>query len=97
MTEAALEEIPHLTTVIRQAIVDSDHAKLKFAAHTLKGSVRYFGANQVCQHAAKLEDMGRNGKLVGAEAVFAVIEEELVRDCSALRLLARDLTPCQRL
>ena len=79
MTEAALEEIPQLMTAIRQAIANGDHARLRFAAHTLKGSVRYFGANQVCEHAAKLEDMGRKGELAGAEAIFAALEEELVR------------------
>ena len=50
--------------------------KLRFTAHTLKGSVRYFGAGQVYEHAAQLEDMGRKGEFAGAGAIFAVLEGE---------------------
>ena len=77
MTEAALEEIPQLMTAICRAITNRDHAGLRFAAHTLKGAVRYFGASQVCEHAAELEDLGRKGELAHAEAIFAALEKEL--------------------
>ncbi len=84
MTEAALEEIPQLVTAIRQTIANGDNAGLRFAAHTLKGSVRYFGASQVCQHAAKLEDMGRKAESAGAEAILASLDAELARVTAAL-------------
>ena len=84
MTEAALEEIPQLMLAIRQAIASGDHAKLRFAAHTLKGSVRYFGARQVYEHAAKLEDMGRRDELVDAEAICAALEGEISRVTAVL-------------
>ena len=84
MTEAALEEIPQLMTAIRDAIAKGNHAKLRLAAHTLKGSVRYFGADQVCEHAAKLEDMGRKGELVDAEAILAALAGETGRLIAAL-------------
>jgi two-component system, sensor histidine kinase and response regulator len=84
MTGAALEEIPQLMTAIRQAIIDGDHAKLQFAAHKLKGSVRYFGADQVCANATKLEDMGHKDDLADAGAIFAALEGEVVRVTAAL-------------
>ena len=84
MTEAALEEIPQLMTAIGKAIATSDHAKLRLAAHTLKGCVRYFGASQVCQHAARLEDMGRKGDMADVEAAFTVLEGEVARVTAAL-------------
>jgi signal transduction histidine kinase/HPt (histidine-containing phosphotransfer) domain-containing protein len=84
MTEAALEEIPHLMTAIRQAVTIGDHAKLRFAAHTLKGSVRYFGASQVCSHAAKLEGMGQRGNLAEAEAIVVALDKELARVTAVL-------------
>jgi HPt (histidine-containing phosphotransfer) domain-containing protein len=84
MTEAALEEVPQLMTAIRQAIANGDHAKLRFAAHTLKGSMRYFGACQVCERAVKLEDMGRKGQLVDPEAILADLEGEIARLIAAL-------------
>jgi two-component system, sensor histidine kinase and response regulator len=79
MTEAALEEIPQLMTAIRQAIAHGDCGKLRFAAHTLKGALRYFGARQTCEHAARLEDMGQQGDLAGAEPVLPPLEAEIAR------------------
>ena len=37
ITDAALVEVPRLMAMIREVIADSDPAKLRFAAHTLKG------------------------------------------------------------
>ena len=91
MTEAALEEIPQLMTAIREALANGDHARLRFAAHTLKGSVRYFGADQVCEHAAKLEDMGRKGELADAEAILTDLESEIAQVTAAFRLPAANL------
>ncbi len=84
MTEAALEEVPQLMAAIRQAVSSGDHAGLRFAAHTLKGSVRYFGANQVCQHTAKLEDMGHTGNLAEADATVAALDGELAKVTAVL-------------
>jgi two-component system, sensor histidine kinase and response regulator len=84
MTEAALEEIPQLMTAIRQAIANGDHAKLRFAAHTLNGSVRYFGANQVCEHVAQLENMGRKGELADSETILADLEVEIAQVTAVL-------------
>jgi len=77
MSDAALEEIPQLMTAIRQAIANGDHAKLRLTAHTLRGSMRCFGANQICQHAAKLEDLARKGEIAGAETILADMEAEI--------------------
>jgi HPt (histidine-containing phosphotransfer) domain-containing protein len=77
MTEAALEELPQLMTAIRNAVANGDRTRLQFAAHTLKGSVRYFGATQACGNAAQLENMGRKGELADAEAILAALEAEI--------------------
>ena len=84
ITAAALEEFPQLTAALRRAIANGDRARLQLAAHTLKGSVRYFGANQVWDYAAKLEDLGRKGQFADAGAIFAALEEELSRLTSVL-------------
>lgn len=84
MTEAALEELPQLMTAIRLAVANSDCPKLKFAAHTLKGAVRYFGGNQVCEHAANLEEIGQKGTLANASTIVAALEEELARLATVL-------------
>ena len=63
----------------RQAIADGDHAKLRLAAHTLKGSVRYFVACRVCENASKLEDMGARSDLADSDTILADLEAEIAR------------------
>ena len=41
---AALDELPRLLAAIREAIAAGDATGLRLSAHTLKGSVQYFGA-----------------------------------------------------
>jgi len=77
MTEAALVEIPRLIAALRDAVAQGDHAKLRLTAHTLKGSVRYFGARQVCQRAAGLEALGAQSDLAGAMPALAALETDV--------------------
>jgi CheY-like chemotaxis protein len=91
MAEAALEEVPQLMAAIRQAIGSGDRPKLKFSAHKLKGSVRYFGANEACEHAARLEDMGREGDLADSAAVLAGLEAEVAQVTAVLSDYLRGL------
>ena len=79
VAQAAVEEIPHLLSALHQAVTNQDATALRLAAHTCKGSVRYFGTNPAFDHAYQLEIMGREGKLQGAPEVLAVLEQELGR------------------
>jgi len=73
--EAALDEFPKLLTAIHDAVGKGDAAALKLAAHTLKGTVRYFGENPVYDHAYRLEQMGRDHQMDGAEQALADLNE----------------------
>ena len=90
MTEAALVEIPQLMTAIRQAVANGDYAKLRLAAHTLKGAVRYFGGCRACELAVKLENMGRMDDLVEPKAILAGLEDEIAQ---VMAMLADDSRP----
>jgi signal transduction histidine kinase/CheY-like chemotaxis protein len=84
LADAALEEIPRLMTSIREAIATADRDKLRLAGHTLKGSVRYFGASRLFECAARLEVMGCNGNLGGSEVALADLEPEVEQFMAAL-------------
>ncbi len=84
MTEAALVEIPQQMTAIRDAIANGDHARLRLAAHTLRGAVRYFSAHRACEQAAKLEDLGRKGQLADSAAILADLEAEIAEVTATL-------------
>lgn len=59
---AAREEIPKLAQAMRLAIAARDGKALQRAAHTFKGSIRYFGVQGVYELACRLEEAGRQGQ-----------------------------------
>jgi PAS domain S-box-containing protein len=77
--EAFLEETPRQLSSIKQGLMKSDAALLRRAAHTIKGAVRYFGANEAFDLALRLETLGHNGELSQAAAVAKELEQELAR------------------
>jgi CheY-like chemotaxis protein len=85
MAEAALEEIPRLMAAIRQAVAQGDRIQLRLSAHTLKGSIRYFGASQAFQYAARLEELGQEGSLEMVAPILAALEAETAAFIAAVR------------
>jgi len=79
VVEAFLEESPRQLSEIRQALDVEDFELLRRAAHTLKGSMRIFGAHVANEHAMRLESMGRDHTLDDATEALAVLERELAR------------------
>jgi signal transduction histidine kinase/HPt (histidine-containing phosphotransfer) domain-containing protein len=74
-----LEESPGMMAEIETAIDQKDAARLKRAAHALKGSVDNFGAGSTLDLALRLEMMGKNMKIDGAEEIFNALSEEMER------------------
>jgi CheY-like chemotaxis protein/HPt (histidine-containing phosphotransfer) domain-containing protein len=79
IVEAFLEEEPRRVAEIRQAIDTVDYELLGRAAHTIKGSMRYFKAQSVFERAMSLEQLGHEGKLEGAEENFLLLRQELAK------------------
>ena len=65
---------PELLKAIRESIDRGDSAGLQRAAHALKGSVGYLGADRVVDTAARLERMGETGDLTGAEGALPELD-----------------------
>ena len=64
---------------ISAAIADGNAKALRIAAHTLKGSMRYFGAGRGYEYAFELEQMGQQGSLGSAASAFAKLQGEMAR------------------
>ena len=84
VVETALEEAPRLMEGIRAAVAAGDPAALRLAAHTLKGSIRYFGESAAYELAFQLEQMGREGQFEGAAETLAALEGEIAQVTSVL-------------
>ena len=67
------EQLRHLKDGIRQG----DAQTVKAAAHAVKGAVRSFGSATLSATALRLEEMGRNNDLTGAEAALQQLEQEV--------------------
>jgi PAS domain S-box-containing protein len=84
VVQTALEEAPKLVEEIRQAIAVRDAAALRLAAHTLKGSIRYFGRGPAFDLAFRLEQMGREAQWDGSAETLASLEGEIAQVTSVL-------------
>jgi HPt (histidine-containing phosphotransfer) domain-containing protein len=79
---AALEEIPRLVLSIEEAVANRNPTDLRRLAHTLKGSLQYFGAAAAVQQAQRLEEMGHEGDLRSAVEALRLLSaqtQEVVR------------------
>jgi two-component system sensor histidine kinase/response regulator len=74
-----LTDYPRILTQIRDAVAGRDAAKVKNAAHELKGSVSFFGVRDAVLAAQNLEVMGKEEKLENVDEALAELEREMVR------------------
>jgi CheY-like chemotaxis protein len=85
LVEAALKEFPALLAAAAQAVAQADATKLRLSAHTLKGSLRYFGDTPALSLLQQLETMGQDHSLAGAAAILAAVEEQMAEVTSAMQ------------
>ncbi len=83
-----VEDAPQLLEAIRVAVEAGDGSALHRAAHSLKGSVANFGAEEAVKAAFQLEQMGKNNQLDGAVDVFSLLKREIEAVSDALARLA---------
>jgi HPt (histidine-containing phosphotransfer) domain-containing protein len=67
MFDTELEE--RLATISKN-IAEKDFAKLKFNAHSLKGTIAVYGINEPVEFARKLEEMAGKQESENLEAIF---------------------------
>ena len=70
-----LECTPPLLHDIRQGIVAGDAGSVSRIAHRLRGSLANFAADEAVDAACRLERMGAEGDLAGADAVCDTLIE----------------------
>jgi CheY-like chemotaxis protein len=72
-----LDECPRMLEGIQQSLAGHRCRDLQLAAHTLKGSMRYFGAKVAFDRAYELECQARDGKLQTADVTLQSLRAEL--------------------
>jgi HPt (histidine-containing phosphotransfer) domain-containing protein len=84
LIDSFLQETPPLLSALRRCVDAGDATGLRQAAHPLKSTSRDFGATRLSEWARQLEEMGKAGRLDGAAALVAVVEDEYQAVKSAL-------------
>ncbi|MGH9431984.1 MAG: response regulator, partial [Terriglobia bacterium] len=79
-----LDMYPQQSKDIRAAIARGDSRTLERTAHSLKGAAANFGAQEAASCALRLEQMGREGQLQGAENTNMELESALQRLAAVL-------------
>ncbi len=74
-----MEDCPQLLAEIEGALRNGDSDALQASAHTLKGAVGNFSAQNAYDAAYALEQIGRSGDLSEAVAAYRVLKQELER------------------
>jgi len=74
-----LSECPKLMAKIREGIDEKDSAKLRIAAHALKGSASHFGAGPTCKAAQKMEALAEQQDWRRAEETWNSLVQALDR------------------
>jgi HPt (histidine-containing phosphotransfer) domain-containing protein len=69
-----LDDAPKRITAIRIALEARDGKALRAAAHAFKGAAGVFDAARIVDAARRLEQMGGEGRLEGADAAFHELE-----------------------
>jgi HPt (histidine-containing phosphotransfer) domain-containing protein len=77
LVEATLAEMPNMLAAVRSAIDKNEASALRLAAHTLKGTLRYYGDLSAFQWAVCLEKMGANGDQTDAAETYAKLQSAL--------------------
>ena len=78
---------------LKSALKDSDAAALRRAAHSLKGMVKLFQAEEATRMALVLEEMGKRGDFTGAKEAIEEIAAELAKMEKTLLELAEEKSP----
>jgi len=89
LTEVFLADSPQWLNDLRKAAAASNAVDLRRAAHTIKGAVGYFGADEAGAAADRLQELGRAGDVAAAVAGVPELEQALERLSAALRAAGR--------
>jgi HPt (histidine-containing phosphotransfer) domain-containing protein len=89
LTEVFLTDCPKWLIDLRKAAAAGNAVDLRRAAHTIKGAVGYFGADEAGAAADRLQELGRAGDVGAAIAFVPELEQALERLTAALHTAGR--------
>ena len=80
-----LEDTERILAALRNDVEAGRASEVRRHAHSLKSTAASFGASNLSDLSRRLEDLGRTGRLEGAQALVEDIAMEFARVGTALR------------
>ena len=77
IVHAFLDDMPKQLAALRKAVAEGDSKTARRAAHTIKGSVRYFGAQEAFERAYRVESLAQDDAWAEIAAAVEELEQEL--------------------
>jgi PAS domain S-box-containing protein len=87
------QEWPKILAKMKDAVATNEPEVLQREAHTLKGSVGNFTADEAAKAATQVEAMAKRRDMAAAEEALAVLERELIRVSDSLAHIAGTRSP----
>jgi HPt (histidine-containing phosphotransfer) domain-containing protein len=81
-----VNDYPEIIVRIQSSVRENNCEELEKTAHSFKGTLKYLAAEKAAEAALQLENMGRNGKITGADGFMSVLESE----CERIRKFVED-------
>jgi len=85
-----IEDSPKLLSDIDKALEDQDFEKLRKVAHTIKGSVSNFSADNAFNVALDLENIAKENNFEKAKSTNQKLKEEINNVIESLKLIQQD-------
>ncbi|MEO8494110.1 MAG: response regulator [Planctomycetota bacterium] len=85
IVQAFVDECPKMLQLLRSSLAEEDSKTFRRAAHTLKGSLRYFGARAAFDRAHELECAGRDEQLAVVPDLLGQVEADMQQIEAELR------------
>ena len=85
LAEVFIQDCPQRISELEKAVKEGHADHIKRAAHSLKGMVSGFGAQQAKALAEEMENLGRNERVPEAKVLFGTVRREFLRVIEALR------------
>ena len=91
LLDSFFKDAVKLQAQARQALAEGKTEELRRAAHTLKSNSNNFGAMTLAELCQELENLAKEGKSDGAEALLTRIEKEYGNARDALQIMRKEL------
>jgi len=74
LLEELIQQVREILPRIKEAVESENYTELRSLAHALKGAAANLNVDRMTSALKRLEDMGRDGSVTGAQELITIVE-----------------------